>query len=236
MTNAIFLNLENNDSYMDSGAAGYRLFHRAGYIYSLEDLTGSGTLASNITNWIDVVKANNSNGGAATTLITGAANNFLSHPSTPAPLLAATAGDGNAAPLSQAQLGNAVAAAIQLWASAGATDVQLDAMRAANVSVADMGGLYLGLTRPGSVLIDSDAAGHGWDDMDLLTAVAHELGHAAGMAHDEGHALMSSILGAGGSPTPEAMFEAEPVVFVETLPWGDMTPLLLGMPNSEMLL
>jgi hypothetical protein len=81
----LFLNLTNNNAWMDNGNAGYRLFHRAGYTFSLEDLTGSGADDANITNWIDVVKANNSNGGAATTLITGVANTFASHPTTPTP-------------------------------------------------------------------------------------------------------------------------------------------------------
>jgi large repetitive protein len=82
---ALFLNLANNNAWMDNGNAGYRLFHRTGYTFSLEDLTGSGSDAANITNWIDVVKANNSNGGAATTLISGAANVFATHVSTPTP-------------------------------------------------------------------------------------------------------------------------------------------------------
>jgi CSLREA domain-containing protein len=86
-TDNIFLNLESNNAWMDNGNAGYRLLHRAGYTFSLEDLTGSGTDAANISNWIDNVKTNNSNGGAATTLITGAANNFTSHVTTTPPLL-----------------------------------------------------------------------------------------------------------------------------------------------------
>ena len=75
------------------------------------------------------------------------------------------------------------------------------------VSVADLPGATLGLATHDSIVLDTNAAGHGWfidatplDDaefnsgsqlstldtqphMDLLTVVMHELGHVAGL-HD----------------------------------------------------
>jgi hypothetical protein len=87
----IFLNLENNNAWMDNGNAGYRLLHRGvgTFTFSLEDYTGSPTSEIDVINWIDNVKNNNSNGGAATTLITGEASGFSTHANTPAPLMAA---------------------------------------------------------------------------------------------------------------------------------------------------
>ena len=91
-TDKIFLNLQGNNAWMDNGNAGYRLLHRSGYTFSLEDYTGVSTDAAGVTNWIDNVKSNNGNGAAAaTTLITGAANGFATHPNTPAPLMAVAA-------------------------------------------------------------------------------------------------------------------------------------------------
>ena len=77
--------------------------------------------------------------------------------------------------------------------------------------VADLPGTTLGLAYPDLVLIDSDAAGHGWfvdstpdtsDDldassMDLLTAVAHELGHVLGLDDLDDDSLMDGQLSAG---------------------------------------
>jgi hypothetical protein len=87
----IFLNLENNNAWMDNGNAGYRLFNRGTgtFTFSLEDYAGGPNDSAAITNWIDNVKANNSNGGPATTLISGASSGYSSHANTPAPVLAA---------------------------------------------------------------------------------------------------------------------------------------------------
>ena len=113
--------------------------------------------------------------------------------------------------ISQAELDFMVEAAIQRWATAGASDEQIAAMRAVKVSVSDMGGLLLGESGAGTITIDSDAAGWRWfidstpgDDseysgsgtklaaldpngvagtrIDLLTVLTHELGHQIGLS------------------------------------------------------
>lgn len=216
----IFLNLENNHAWMDNGNAGYRLFNRGSgtFTFSLEDYTGSPTSAADVTNWIDNVKANNGNGGAAaTTLITGAGSGFSTHATTPAPLLAASGGVGGSSPgdtdLTQAELAPIIAAAIAQWAHAGASAAQLAALAAITFSVADLAGDAVGEHTAGRIVIDPDAAGHGWfidptpsdnfefahaanatgtdlytdpsnaaaGHLDLLTVVAHEMGHELGL-------------------------------------------------------
>jgi hypothetical protein len=149
------------------------------------------------------------------------------------PLLAAggAATEAKAARLTDAQLQPIVAAAIDRWAAAGLDAADLAVLRHATVTVADLGGSYLGLAdaQTHAVRIDDDAGGHGWfvdptprDDaefakpgdkrvagrMDLLSAVAHELGHLVGLDddHDKGHAadVMGDTLTAGTRRTPTA--------------------------------
>ena len=69
------------------------------------------------------------------------------------------------------------------------------------------------------MLIDSDAAGHGWfidstpdtsddlaaDRIDLLTAVAHELGHVLGLDDGDDDSLMDDQLSAGVRHSIEAV-------------------------------
>ena len=112
--------------------------------------------------------------------------------------------------LSQAELDLIVGAAIQRWADAGASAEQIAAMRAVAVTVSNLGGLTLGQTGAGTIVLDDDAAGWRWfvdatpgEDgeysgsgtrlsatdrfslagtrMDLLTVVTHELGHQIGL-------------------------------------------------------
>jgi hypothetical protein len=134
------------------------------------------------------------------------------------PLRAVSSGNGGDA-LSQEQLDLIVAAAIGQW-EATAVGASKN-LRRVDVRVADLPGSYLGLAYPDLVLIDADAAGHGWfvdstpetsDDldparMDLLTAVAHELGHVLGLGDLDTGAddLMAGALSAGQRRTVAAV-------------------------------
>ena len=125
--------------------------------------------------------------------------------------LSPTAGETH---LTQPQLDSVVAAAIAQWAHAGASAAQLAALYATTFSVADLSGVTIGEEGPtGHIIIDIDAAGHGWfvdptpgdnseftharnaagtdllsdpasaaaGHIDLLTTVAHEMGHVLGL-------------------------------------------------------
>ncbi|RYE85662.1 MAG: hypothetical protein EOP19_08930, partial [Hyphomicrobiales bacterium] len=137
--------------------------------------------------------------------------------------------------LTQAELDYLVEAAIQRWIEAGATAEQVAAMRATNVDIVDMAGIYLGTSSGNHISIDADAAGFGWfldttpgdnaeftgtgtrltgtgdaaGRMDLLTTIMHELGHQIGIddTYSSGDAadLMYGYAGVGERRLPTSI-------------------------------
>jgi hypothetical protein len=131
--------------------------------------------------------------------------------------------------LTEAALSPIVDEAIARWTETLGSDSAMIAEQLPEVTfqIADLEDLTLGRAIEDTVLIDIDAAGHGWfvdetpnDDvefgiemgdremlatadseaygqMDLLTAVMHELGHVLGLGHSDNQGLMAESLDAG---------------------------------------
>ncbi len=106
--------------------------------------------------------------------------------------------------LTSADLMPIVSEAVHYWESTlGANDPLLSTLGTVTFSISDLPGSELGLYFGADILIDIDAAGHGWllgggfaGGMDPLTVVTHEIGHYLGFEHndDREHGVMDSHL------------------------------------------
>jgi CSLREA domain-containing protein len=103
--------------------------------------------------------------------------------------------------------------AIAAWELAGLDAARVASLHTVTFEIADLPGRYLAWATPDRIVLDIDAAGYGWytaepsevpsSEMDLLTAVLHEMGHVLGLADlDDEDELMSSVLQPGTRQLP----------------------------------
>ncbi|MDX2038441.1 MAG: PKD domain-containing protein [Isosphaeraceae bacterium] len=131
---------------------------------------------------------------------------------------------------SDAQLAPIVEAAIARWAAAGLDPQRIERLRAVDFEIAELGGNLLGLSYHETVWIDRNAAGAGWfidptpsrDEeflprtasrrprgVDLVSVVAHELGHVLGLddqdARSGARRIMNGRISEGARRTPRVI-------------------------------
>ncbi len=142
----------------------------------------------------------------------------------------ATSRSSDLQPLSPQTLSELQDAAVDRFEAAGVAQSDLDELRSIDIHVQDLPDGYLGLATDDAIIVDIDANGSGWfiDDtpdndaeftifeqsavastaaarerFDVLTVIAHELGHHAGWNHDDA-GFMSDRLSPGERRLPRS--------------------------------
>jgi hypothetical protein len=131
-------------------------------------------------------------------------------------LLQGQPGSDTAPGLTDAELSTVVCAAISRWEAAGLGSAGMAILDNLHISIGNLPTGWLGAYVSGSIVIDPTAEGDGWfvdptsqpgsaatGQVDALTVVMHEMGHALGLP-DESAGVMSESLAAGtrNLPTP----------------------------------
>ena len=135
-----------------------------------------------------------------------------------------------ATPLTEEVLQPIITEAIVRWGAAGVSQEDLEPLRHVTVRIDDLGGSVLGEAAGAAITLDRTADGYGWfidptpgddsefgpnessavrDHVDLLSVVAHELGHELGFGDDDGNDVMNGYLAVGVRRVPASLNRAE---------------------------
>jgi hypothetical protein len=132
-------------------------------------------------------------------------------------LLKASSPPPGAAPITPGVLAPVVNEAIALWQAAGLSSDRAQLLRDTTIQLTNLPAPYLGLTSGTQIWISANADGYGWSvnpspaappipgKMDLLTVVAHEMGHVLGYADHNQLDLMSYYLTPGERFLPQGL-------------------------------
>ena len=182
----------------------------------------------------------------------------LAYGAKPAALMAASLGDSEGLVLSGSELAPVLEEAIGRWNDTlGLSDAQRVALGSMQMRVTDLPALTLAETQGMEILVDVDAAGNGWfvdptparDEefrdsatgltakaateasrhIDLLTVIAHELGHALGFDHTAS-GLMAETLSVGEREVPRATIDLRAIFAGEGNTRGLATQLASPAP------
>jgi hypothetical protein len=130
------------------------------------------------------------------------------------------------APLALGEIKPIAAEAIARWAAAGIDPQRLSVLDHVVFQIDDLTGSDLGWARQGVITLDRTADGYGWfidptpsddsdfgpkavnsparDHVDLLSVVAHEMGHLLGFGEDDGNGVTGEYLAPGVRHVPVA--------------------------------
>jgi hypothetical protein len=176
------------------------------------------------------------------TVTGGRLNIFKAVSATPMPLSADSAGSSaGTEALTLEQVAPLWTEALSRWQAAG---VDTSGLGTIDIRIADLGGATLGLASGNTIWLDDNAAGWGWfvdatpgDDsefttpgnqgeqnpMDLLTALAHEIGHLLGQEHAE-DGVMIDTLATEIRRVPSS---------TEVIDWSAIVDMLVAEPLSK---
>jgi hypothetical protein len=171
---------------------------------------------------------------------------------------APAAGETSVAPLTLDEIRPIVAEAIALWAAAGIDPRQLSILSHATFQIDNLTGSDLGWERQGVITLDRTADGYGWfidptpgdssdfargavnspasGHVDLLSVVAHELGHLLGYGEDDSASVTGEYLALGVRHVPiaiRAAGEAPGPLFAVSTSVGSQTFVPLGTTTES---
>jgi hypothetical protein len=142
------------------------------------------------------------------------------------------AGTGFVAPIDVTTANSTLALAIDEWLLAGADPTVLTGL---SVSIGHLPADALAETFGSAIVIDADAAGWGWEAIDLRSVLLHELGHVLGFEHTD-HGLMAAFIRPGdallppgdGTPPSARVWPVTPIEMTAVAETADAPVFRLG--------